>query len=155
MIFVTVGGVRAFERLIKEVDRLAPKMSEKVVMQIGSTNYEPKNCEYFRFMPRNETEELYANARIIVCHAGVGSILTALKYNKPLILVPRMKKYGEHIDEHQLEIAREMESRGMAVVYDTSKLESALQNVNASPMEFKGEGNLVHRLREYLDRMEE
>ncbi|MFC1969674.1 glycosyltransferase [Chloroflexota bacterium] len=148
---MTVGGMRAFDRLTVEMDRIAGKVAEKVVMQIGSTDYEPKSCDYFRFMPLNEIEELYAGARVVVCHAGIGSILTAVKYNRPLILVPRVKKHGEHIDDHQLEIAREMESRGMTVVYDTSNLESAVENVDMRPIEFKGETNLVHRLKEYLD----
>lgn len=154
LIFVTVGGMRAFERLIREMDRIAGELDEQVVMQIGSTDYEPKNCDYFKFMSVNEIEELYARARVVVCHAGIGSILTATQYNKPLILVPRMKRYGEHIDDHQLEIAREMEGRGITVVYDISNLESAVENVNIGPIEFKGETTLVDRLKDYLDRME-
>jgi UDP-N-acetylglucosamine transferase subunit ALG13 len=153
LIFVTVGGMRAFDRLIREVDRIAAKVDEEVVMQIGSTDYEPKNCDYFRFLPVNEIEELYADARVVVCHAGIGSILTAVKYNKPLILVPRLQRYGEVFDDHQLEIAREMESRGMTVVYDISNLESAVDNENIKPIEFEGETNLVHKLKEYLDQM--
>ncbi len=85
MILVTVGGTRAFDRLIREMDHIAAVIDERVVMQIGSTNYEPKNCDYFKFMPKNEIEELYAAAKVIVCHAGGGSILTALQYNKPFI----------------------------------------------------------------------
>lgn len=153
MIFVTVGGMRAFDRLIRETDRIAGKIDEKLVMQIGSTNYKPKSCDYFRFTPVKEIEELYAEARVVVCHAGIGSILTAVKYNKPLILVPRMQSYGEVFDDHQLEIAREMEGRGVTVVYDISNLESAVGNVNVRPMEFKGEAYLVRRLKEYLDQM--
>ena len=153
LIFVTVGGMRAFDRLIREMDRIAGKVDEKVVMQIGFTGYEPKNCDYFRFMPRNEIEELYAGAKVVVCHAGIGSILTAMKYNKPLVIVPRAKRYGEHIDDHQLDIAREMENRGITVVYDISKLESAVGNVDVTPVEFKGETDLVRRLKEYLERI--
>ena len=94
MIFVTVGGMRPFGRLVKEMDRIAGELDEKVVMQIGSTDYEPKNCEYFRFVPRKDIEEFYASARVIVCHAGGGSILTALQHGKPLVLVPRIKSRG-------------------------------------------------------------
>jgi len=153
LIFVTVGGMRAFDRLIREMDRIAAKVDEEVVMQIGSTDYDPKSCDYFRFMPVNEIENLYADARIVVCHAGTGSILTAVKYNKPLILVPRLQRYGEVFDDHQLEIAREMESRGMTVVHDTSNLESVVENFDTRPIEFRGETNLVHRLKEYLDQI--
>jgi beta-1,4-N-acetylglucosaminyltransferase len=154
LIFVTVGGMRAFERLVKEMDRIAGELDEQVVMQLGSTDYEPKNCDYFRFMPRNDMEEFHAGARVVVCHAGSGSILMTLAHNKPLVLVPRLKRYGEVFDDHQLEIAREMESRGVTVVYDISNLESAIENVNIRPMEFRGETTLVRRLKEYLDQLE-
>jgi len=154
LIFVTVGGMRAFERLVKEMDRIAGELDEQVVMQIGSTDYEPKNCDYFRFMSRNEIEELYAGARVVVCHAGSGSILTALEHNKPLILIPRMKRYGEVFDEHQLEIAREMEAQGVAVVYDISRLESAIRNANKSLPKFSAGRNLAGALKEYLDQLD-
>ena len=153
LIFVTVGGMRAFERLVREMDRIAGELDEQVVMQLGSTDYEPKNCEYFRFMPRRDIEKCYAGASVIVCHAGTGSVLTALEHNKPLVLVPRMKRYGEVFDDHQLEIAREMESRGVTAVYDISNLQSALKNLDMSPVEFKSETTLVHRLIEYLDQV--
>jgi len=153
LIFVTIGGMRAFDRLITEMDRIAGKVDEEVVMQIGSTDYEPESCDYFRIMPVNEIEELYADARVVVCHAGIGSILTAVKYNKPLILVPRLQRYGEVFDDHQLEIAREMESRGMTIVYDISDLESAVENVNIRPIEFRGQTNLAHRLKKYLEQI--
>jgi beta-1,4-N-acetylglucosaminyltransferase len=153
LIFVTVGGMRAFERLIKEMDRVAGELDEKVVMQIGSTDYEPKNCDYFKFMPRKDIEKLYDDARVVVSHAGGGSILTALEYNKPLVLVPRLRKYGEVFDDHQLEIAREMEARGAAVVYDISKLESIIRNVNTSLPKLSAGRNLVGALKEYLDQL--
>jgi beta-1,4-N-acetylglucosaminyltransferase len=154
LIFVTVGGMHAFERLVKEMDRIASELDEKVVMQIGSTDYEPRNCEYFRFVPRKDIEEFYGSARVIVCHAGGGSILTALQHDKPLVIVPRMKRYGEHIDDHQLEIAKQMESRGVTVVYDISNLKSALENASMGVPKLGGGGNLVGALKEYLDRLD-
>ena len=154
MIFVTVGGMRGFERLVCQMDLIAGELEEHVMMQIGSTDYEPRNCDYSRFMPRDDMKKLYAGARVVVCHAGIGSILTAVKHKKPLILVPRIKRYGEHIDDHQLEIAREMESRGITVVYDISNLQSAVENADIVPIEIKGETALVHMLKEYLDQLE-
>jgi beta-1,4-N-acetylglucosaminyltransferase len=154
LIFVTVGGMRAFERLTKEMDRVAGELDEQVVMQIGSTDYEPKNCDYFRFMPRNDIEGFYAGARVIVCHAGGGSILTALEHNKPLVLVPRMKRYGEVFDDHQLEIAREMEAQGAVVVYDISNLKSAISNANTSLSKFNAGRNLAGALKKYLDQLD-
>lgn len=154
LIFVTVGGMRAFERLVKEMDRIAGELDEQVVMQVGSTDYEPKNCDYFKFMPRNGIDDFYAGARVVVCHAGGGSILTALEHNKPLVLVPRMKSYGEVFDDHQLEIAKEMEAQGVAVVYDISNLKSAIRNANTNLLKFSAGRNLAGALKEYLDRLD-
>ena len=154
MIFVTVGGMRPFERLVREMDRIAGELDEKVVMQIGSTDYEPRNCEYFRFVPRKDIEEFYGGARVIVCHAGGGSILTALQHGKALVLVPRMKSHGEVFDDHQLEIARQMESRGVTVVYDISDLKSAIGNASMGVPKPGGGGNLVGALKEYLDQLD-
>lgn len=154
MIFMTVGGMRGFERLVCQMDLIAGKLEEQVMMQIGSTDYEPRNCDYFRFMSRDDMEKLYADARVVVCHAGTGSILTTLEHSKPLVLVPRLRKYGEVFDDHQLEIASEMQSRGITVVYDISNLQSAVENVDIGPIEIKGEIALVHMLKEYLDQLE-
>ena len=146
--------MRPFERLVKEMDRIAGEVDEQVVMQVGATEYEPKNCDYFRFMPRKDIEGFYADARVIVCHAGGGSILTALQRDKPLVLVPRIKSYGEVFDDHQLEIAKQMESRGVTVVYDISNLKSAIGNANIGVPKLGGGGNLVGALKEYLDRLD-
>jgi len=154
VIFVTVGGMRAFPRLVREMDRIAGEIDERVVMQIGSTDHQPVNCDYFRFMSRDEVRKLYAEARLVVCHAGTGSILAALEHDRPLVLVPRLKRHGEVFDDHQLEIAGEMERRGMTVVYDIANLQSQLQSVLAGAPELGGEGDLVIRLREYLDHIQ-
>jgi len=151
LIFVTVGGIRAFERLVIAMDRIAGELDEEVVIQTGLTKYEPENCKFFKFMAADEMEELYGRARVVVCHAGIGTILTAMQHGKPLILVPRMKKYGEHIDDHQLEIAAEMEGRGAIVIYDINILKAAVESVNIPPVKFETETALVRRLKEYLD----
>ena len=155
MIFVTVGmhTVYGFDRLIKKMDYIARKIDDHVIMQIGCANYEPKNAEYFRFMPKNEMDELYKSARVVVCHAGIGSILTALEYVKPVIAVPRRKKYGEHIDDHQLEISGEMENEGrITVVCDVEELEDVLTNVSTdSVVKVEKDNRLVGALKEYLE----
>jgi beta-1,4-N-acetylglucosaminyltransferase len=153
MIFVTIGVMYGFGRLVMKMDELASRMSEPVIIQIGETEYEPKNAKYFRFSSRNEMEDLYRKARIIVGHAGVGTILKAAEYKKPMILVPRMKKYGEHINDHQLEITKELEQEGRAkIVYNIEDLESALHHlpdIETSSIENK----LVKNLKEYMDQI--
>lgn len=134
------------------LDKLKARVEEEVIMQIGEAIYEPKNAKYFRFASREEMDRLCEDARVVVCHAGVGSILTALEHGKPVVAVPRRKKYGEHIDDHQLDIAGEMEKEGrITVVHDVSKLESAIKNVGSNLTDLKSEKKLVSKLKDYLN----
>lgn len=157
MIFVTVGaGKIGFERLVKEMDRVASEIDEGVIMQIGITNYQPINAEHFRFLPRNQIEEIYKNARVIVCHAGIGTLLTALEHNKLTIAVPRLKEYGEHHDNHQLEIANELETEGKIVaIYNIYELDDALHRVGKNPVHVGSERiRLVNALKGYIKELE-
>ena len=156
MIFVTIGVSKyRFDRLIRGMDEIAGRIDEEVIMQIGETVYEPKNAEYFKFASKEKMDRLHEDARVVVCHAGVGSILTALEHGKPIIAVPRRKKYGEHIDDHQLDIAREMEKQGrITVVCDVDELESAIKNISAKSINLKSEKKLVIKLKEYLNQLE-
>ena len=153
MILVTIGLMYGFDRLIKEMDKIAGRVDEAVIMQIGETTYKPKNAEYFRFTSNEEIDRLYEDARVVVCHAGVGSILTALEHGKPVIAVPRRKKYGEHVDDHQLEIARELEKEGrIRVVCDVGELEKVLGDVSTvSKTLVENEGELVKALGKYIN----
>ena len=155
MILVTIGLMYGFDRLIKEMDEIAGRIDEEVIMQIGETEYEPKNTKHFRFAPREKMGGLYEDARVVVCHAGVGSILTALEHDKPVIAVPRRKKYSEHVDDHQLDIAGEMEKEGrIRVVCDVGELVGALDGVSiASGIKVTTKGELVKALREYINRL--
>ena len=152
---MTIGLMYGFDRLIKEMDEIAGRMDEEVIMQIGETAYEPRNARYFRFASKEEMDGLYEDARVVVCHAGVGSILTALEHGKPVIAVPRRKKYGEHVDDHQLDIAGEMEKEGrITVVCDVGELEDVLTNVSTdSVVKVEKDNRLVGALKEYLNRL--
>ncbi len=153
MIFVTVGTMRGFERLIKKMDDIAGEIEEKVIMQIGFTKYQPKNSEYFNFMQIDKMIELYKKSRIVVCHAGTGSIIMALENGKPVIAVPRREKYGEHIDDHQLDIAGELEKEGLiTVAYDEGDIEKLIKSQSiVSGIKFRGENTLVKNLKDYIN----
>lgn len=156
MIFVTVGSnEHQFNRLLKEIDKLVEsnKLNDKIVAQIGNSTYIPKKIEYFKFKPYDEIEKIVEKSKIIITHAGAGSIMLALEKNKPLIVVPRMKKYGEHVNDHQIEITKELEKQGkLIVVYDISKLESAIymsrkiKNINKDVKKIK----IIDILNEYI-----
>ena len=137
MIFVTIGsGVKGakgleFTRLIKKVDEIAPKLGEEVVMQIGSVTYEPRNATYFRYTSYQENLSYFQKASLIIGHGGVGTILNALRFQKPIIVVPRRIRFGElSRDDHQFELAQKIEGTSLIhVVYDMDDLEGTLKNI--------------------------
>lgn len=102
MIFVTVGTHPGqFDRLIRRIDKIAPKIKEKIIIQRGFTKYTPKNVEFFEFTENIHT--YYKKARLVIAQSATSLVEFSLKYNKLVITVPRQKKYGEHINDHQLE----------------------------------------------------
>ena len=130
MIFVTVGThTQSFNRLLKEVDKLkaVKKIKERTVAQIGHSTYEPKKIQWFRFTTFEKLNKLYRNSRIIISHGGAGSILNGLSNRKPVIVVPRLKKFNEHVNDHQLDLVKELDKNGKIIaVYDIEDLQNAL-----------------------------
>lgn len=155
MIFVTVGTSSwNFTRLIKEMDRIAEEVNEEVIIQIGYDKYEPKNAKYFRTTTKEEMERLYESARIIVSHAGIGTIISAIKHNKPIIVIPRRMEYGENFDNHQVDTARELEREGIVkVVWDIEGIGKVLRDETIN-YEFRKDKRLVIALREYIKSLE-
>ena len=154
MILVTVGTVpQSFNRLLKTVDELVNKgkIKEKVIMQIGNSTYEPKNVRWFRFTSNKEIDNLNRNARIVITHGGAGNILTALNYGKIIIAIPRLKKFNEHTDNHQLDLVRTLEKHGKIIaVYDIKDLEKAVsKNKNYSIFK-KTKSRLSKEIENYL-----
>lgn len=108
MIFITAGSQKfQFNRLFKYFDQLIEQgiITESVFAQIGATTYKPKNYEYVDFLESTEFEKRIEECNILITHAGTGAIVGALKKDKKVIAVPRLKKYGEHVDDHQKQIA--------------------------------------------------
>jgi beta-1,4-N-acetylglucosaminyltransferase len=137
LIFVTVGThSEPFDRLIKKADEIAGTLDEEVVMQTGCSQYRPASARYFDYVDNREFIRLCSESRLIITHAGVGTILAGIKLNKPLLLVPRLKRYGEVFDDHQLEISEVLDgTRSIKVAYDVEKLgemmNSTFPKVNA------------------------
>ena len=130
MIFVTVGQARDFSRLVKKIDEIGERIKEEIIIQQGQTKYVPKNCKHFEFVSRDDFLKYVKKSRIIITHAGVGSIITALNCGKPTIVVPRRKKYNEHRNDHQMDIAREFNRTGrVSVCYDVNNLEKRIRKI--------------------------
>lgn len=110
MIFVTVGThPEQFDRLIKRIDMIAPKIKEKIIIQRGFTKYIPKNCESFDFSP--SLNKYYKMARLVITQSATSLLEFLLKYKKPVITVPRQKRFKEHINDHQVEFALFMQEK--------------------------------------------
>ena len=134
MIYATVGTMYLdFPRLINKVDEIAAKLDEEAIIQIGMGRTFPKHCEYFDFRPREEILDIQRRARVIVCHAGIGSIIDALQSGQPLVFVPRLKKFKEHNSDHQLELAHAVQRRNWGrVILDEKELREACTNPPAA-----------------------
>ena len=117
MILVTVGSL-PFTRLVRKMDEIAAQLEEEVVMQIANDSYVPENAEYFRFQSYIEMQKLCRQARLVVCHGGVGSILTALEVGAPVIAVPRSERHGEAVDDHQLELVKLLVEESKIIAVD-------------------------------------
>lgn len=125
MIFVTVGnsikGVE-FYRLINKIDAIAVELQEEVVAQIGFIDKYPKNIKWFPYLSFTEVLSYFEKASIIIGHGGVGTVINAITYKKPLIIVPRSSTYGEHFDDHQLELAVQL--RGVEGIFVVDNIEN-------------------------------
>lgn len=133
MIFVTVGThEQPFNRLVKQIDELVinGSVNEKVIVQKGYTEYTPKVCETYTFLSNKEMENYYKKARIIITHGGPASFLGALQVGKVPIVVPRMKKFNEHINNHQVDFVRfvDKKRKNIIPVYDINKLGSTIKD---------------------------
>lgn len=107
LILVTVGTQLAFDRLVEAVDLwVGNNPKERAFAQIGPAEYTPKYLESRDFVPPDQADALFREANLIVSHAGMGSILTALKYKKPILIMPRKAALGEHRNDHQLATAK-------------------------------------------------
>lgn len=156
VIYVTVGTMFLdFPRLILKMDDIAGETGERVVIQIGMGKTYPRHCEYFDFRPHDEVLALQREARVIVCHAGIGSALDALQARRPLIVVPRRKRFREHMTDHQLDVAEAVQRRGWGrMILDIDELPSACASPPPVPASYQpSRERLVGAVREMVERV--
>lgn len=132
MILVTVGThEQPFNRLIRYIDEMKRNgLEEEVIMQIGYSTYEPEYCVWKRFFSYDEMSKLIDNAHIVITHGGPSSFISVLQTGKIPVIVPRQKKYREHINNHQVEFCKSVYQRyrNIIVVIDIEKLGVILNN---------------------------
>ena len=118
MIFVTVGSQKfQFNRLLKKVDQMAAdgSIKEGVCVQTGASDFVPCNCRHQAFYDRDKFAQMVEKCSVLITHGGTGTIVDAVKRGKKAIVVPRLARYGEHVDDHQLQVMKEFHA--MHLVY--------------------------------------
>ena len=121
MIFVTLGTQdKSFKRLLEAIDKQIENkiIKDKVIVQAGYTDYKSNNMEIYKLLPMDEFEKYINDCDLLITHAGVGSIMTGLNHNKKIIAAARMKEYGEHNNNHQIQIASQFSKLGYILYLD-------------------------------------
>ncbi len=114
MIFLTVGTQFPFDRLVRAVDEAAEQgiIDDQIIAQVGESAWQPRCLETVATMAKNDFDDVYRRADAVISHAGMGSITQALDQNKPLLVMPRRKCYGEVVNDHQVDIAEKFTALG-------------------------------------------
>ncbi len=133
MIFVTVGThEQPFDRLVRFMDEMkgAGAIEEDVIIQIGYGTYEPKHCRWHTMLSSSQMQQYAEQARIVITHGGPSSFMVPLQLGKVPIVVPRQFSYGEHVNDHQLDFAREISARyqNIIVIENVESLSDAIAN---------------------------
>lgn len=136
MIFVTVGThEQQFNRLIKKIDELKKngEIEEKVIIQTGFSTYEPQYCQWSKLIPYQQMIKNVKEARIVITHGGPASFVMPLQIGKTPIVVPRQYQYNEHVNNHQVEFARNVSERMGTIisVEDIETLGNIIKNYDA------------------------
>lgn len=134
MIFLTVGTQFPFDRLVKAIDDILDRrlINEKIFAQMGKSSYKPRNFEAVPSLENSLFDKYMREASQVISHAGVGTIITALEHNKPLLVMPRLKKYGEHVNDHQCNIAKKFEQEGyLLATYDVKELPEKIEKLKS------------------------
>ena len=159
-VFVTVGSEKfPFDRLLRVIDQSVREhiIPDETFIQMGHSHYLPRFCEWKSFLGFNEMINLVKKSEIVVAHAGVGSTLLCLSLGKIPLLFPRQSRFGEQIDNHQLDFARKMEEQAKVLaaydkrelIYKVCNYESLISSLPKYPA-FSGKTNLLMHLKKIL-----
>lgn len=157
MILVTLGTQdKTFPRLLEAIQKQIAKgnIKDKVIVQAGSTKFESKEMEIFDLIDREQYAQLIEECDLLITHGGVGSIITGLKNNKKIIAAPRLAKYGEHTNDHQLQIIEKFSATGLILpLYDFDKLDKVIKQAKKfKPKKYQSNThNMINLIENYID----
>lgn len=153
MILVTLGTQKqSFNRLLDMIEK--SNINDKIIVQAGYTKYKSKKMKILDFVDYQEMDKLIKQADLIITHGGTGSIVTAIKQGKKVIACPRLKKYGEHVDDHQKQIVDIFSEVGYILKLDENdNLDELVQKIKTKKMiPFKSNTtNFINNLKKEID----
>lgn len=159
MIFVVLGTQdKSFQRLLIALeDQIQKKkITKKVIVQAGHTKYTSKYMKILDFISIREFNEYIKQSDLIITHGGVGTILDALKQDKKIIATPRLKEYGEHENNHQLQIIKKFEQEGyLLACYNLDEIGNIMKKVKEfKPKKYVGNNQkMIQILKNYIDQI--
>lgn len=157
MILVTLGTQdKQFKRLLDMVQIEIDKgnIKDKIIVQAGYTMYKSKDMEIFDLIDHDKFSELISKCDILITHGGVGSIIAGLQNNKKVIVVPRLAKYDEMVNDHQMQITDNFSKKGYILpVYEDDNLGHVLKKINNfHPKKFKSNTeNMIKLIEKFID----
>ncbi len=157
MILVTLGTQNnSFHRLLEEVQKNIDNgnIKEEVIVQNGYTKFDSKQMKLIKEIPQDEFNKLIDQANLVITHGGVGSIITAITKGKKVIAIPRLKKYNEHVNDHQIEIIDSFNEKGYIIgIHSVEELGKALEEAeNFKPQKYvKNTGNILKLVENFID----
>ena len=157
MILVLLGTQNnSFTRLLEAIQKNIENkvITDKVIVQAGFTKFESKDMKILDLIDKEELSKLQDRADLIITHGGVGSIISSLKKGKKVIVVPRLKKFDEHVNNHQLQIARRFEQEGyVKYVINLKHLEKVIKSMeNFIPRPYESdESNVLTIIENYIN----
>jgi len=148
MILVLLGTQNNnFIRLLDKIEECIENkiINEEVVVQAGHTVYTSNNMKIFDFISSSELDNLMSEASYIITHGGVGSIISSIKKDKKVIAIPRLAKYSEHVNDHQIQIVNNFNDNGYVIgIANVSDLPEAINKIDKFiPKEYVGNSNRI------------
>ena len=157
MILVTLGTQdKTFPRLLHAIQKQIDNgnIKDKVIVQAGSTEFDSPDMEIFDLIDRDKFADLISECDLLITHGGVGSIITGLKNNKKIIAAARLERYGEHTNDHQLQIIEKFTKSGYILeLSDFDKLDEVIkQTKKFKPKKYQSNtDNMINLISNYID----
>ena len=157
MVLVMLGTQNnSFHRLLEEIEKCIDNgiINEEVIVQAGGTKYNSDKMLVLNLITNEELTKYIDRASYVICHGGVGSIVSSIKAGKKVIAVPRYEKYGEHVNDHQVQIVETFTEQGFIKgIKEVSELSQAIANINDfQPQKFvSNTENFISMIADFID----